>query len=79
MEGRFQLLNTYSGTIRFSPLEGGFWKLESQDGNTYQLVGALKSLKDGQRVIVEGEIEKRRVSFVMAGPILKVKNIVLQE
>jgi len=72
-------LSTFSGTIRFSPLEGGFWKLEGADGNTYHLVGSLKSLKDGQRVMVEGEIEKRRVSFVMAGPILNVQNIVLQE
>lgn len=69
----------FAGTIRFSPLEGGFWKLESPDGNTYQLVGALKNLKDGQHVVIEGEIEKRRVSFVMAGPILNVHDIVLQE
>ncbi len=72
-------MKTFSGTIHFSPLEGGFWKLVSEDGNTYQLVGTLKNLKDGQRVSLQGEIERRRVSFAMTGPILRVSEIVLQE
>ena len=70
-------MESYIGTVRFMPLEGGFWQLICEDGETYHLVGKLKGLKDGTRVTIRGTLEKRRLSFAMAGPILRVQEIVL--
>jgi hypothetical protein len=70
-------MNSYTGVVRFSPLEGGFWQLVAEDGTTYHLVGNLKNLKDGKRVSVEGQIEKKRLSFAMTGPILRAEKVVL--
>ncbi len=70
-------MDNYTGTVRFSPLEGGFWQFLSDDGTTYHLVGNLKNLKDGKRVSVEGQVEKKRLSFAMIGPILRAESIVL--
>ena len=70
-------METFSGTVRFMPLEGGFWQLVSDDGETYHLVGNLKGLKDGTRVSIEGQREKKRLSFAMVGPILRVEKVVL--
>lgn len=68
-------MNLYTGKVKFSPLEGGFWQLQADDGTTYHLVGNLKNLKDGVRISVEGELEKKRFSFAMTGPVLRVQNI----
>lgn len=68
-------MNTFTGKVKFSPLEGGFWQLDSDDGVTYHLVGNLKNLKDGMRVSVEGEVEKKRFAFAMTGPILRAEKI----
>ncbi len=65
----------FSGTVRLSALEGGFWQLDADDGKRYQLVGNLKGLKDGQSIELEGEPQEHRVSFTMVGPILRVKKI----
>lgn len=65
----------FSGKVRLSALEGGFWQLDADDGKRYQLVGSLKGLKDGQSVEVDGEIEEQRLSFAMIGPVLRVKRI----
>ncbi len=65
----------FSGKVRLSALEGGFWQLDADDGKHYQLVGNLKGLKDGQTVELEGQPEEQRLSFAMIGPILRVKKI----
>jgi len=65
----------FSGTVRFSALEGGFWQLDAEDGKRYQLVGNIKGLKDGEKVDVEGELQQRRLSFAMIGPVLKVTRL----
>ena len=72
-------MKMYSGTIRFSPLEGGFWQLESDDGQIYQLTGKLKGLKEGKNASIEGEIRPNRFSFAMTGPILFVNKLVLKD
>ena len=63
-----------SGTIKKSDLEGGHWLLVTGDGDQYQLDGA-KGVKDGQKVVVEGKVEKAAFGIGMTGPILKVKTI----
>jgi len=55
------------GTIRRSDLEGGHWILVVENGEQYQLNGAVGSPKDGQSVEVEGNIDKGAMSFGMMG------------
>ena len=62
------------GTIRKNDLEGGFWELVAEDGEHYQLRGAEGDLKDGQRVEVEGKVDKDAFGIGMTGPTLDVKS-----
>ncbi len=57
-----------TGTIRHSDLEGGHWVLEVEGRDQYQLAGALRGLKDGMRVEVEGKLDKQTMGFGMMGP-----------
>ncbi len=68
-------MKKYSGIVRFSALEGGFWQMDSDDGKRYQLVGNIKGLKDGEKVKLEAELQDHRMSFAMAGPILQVSKV----
>ena len=63
-----------SGTIKKSDLEGGHWLLVTGSGEQYQLEGA-KGVKDGEKVTVEGKVERAAFGIGMTGPILKVKKI----
>jgi len=69
----------FSGVARRNDLEGGHWQLVADDGTAYVLEGeaveAAGALTDGQRVVVEGAVDKGAMSFAMTGPTLKVKSI----
>jgi hypothetical protein len=61
------------GTIRKNDLEGGFWELVADDGEHYQLRGGGDGLcVDGQRVEVEGKVDKGGFGIGMTGPYLDV-------
>lgn len=62
------------GRIAFEDLETGVWVLKGDDGRTYQLDGGDRKIKkDGQRVEVEGDVDKDAITIGMAGPVLRVK------
>lgn len=63
------------GTIRRSTLEGGHWILETEKGETYQLVGATTGCKDGLKAEVEGKVDKNAMGIGMTGPHLTVQSI----
>ena len=63
------------GTVKRSDLEGGQWILETEDGDTYQLVGAITGAKDGMRARVEGKVDKGTMGIGMTGPSLTVSKI----
>jgi len=65
---------TFTGTVRKSDLEGGFFELESDDGSTYRLEGADK-LTAGHRVKVHGKLESGGFGIHMSGPAIKVSRI----
>jgi len=69
----------FSGVARRNDLEGGHWQLVADDGTAYVLEGdaveAGGALVDGERLVVEGAVDKGAMSFAMTGPILKVKSI----
>ena len=50
-----------TGRVVFRDIETGVWVLEGDDGRTYQLAGGDRKIKkDGQRVEVEGKVDRRR-------------------
>ena len=63
------------GTIRRSDLEGGHWVLETDDGDRYQLTGALGDCQDGLVAEVEGKVDKNAMGIGMMGPQLAVQKI----
>lgn len=68
----------YTGTIRRNDLEGGFFELVTDGGETFKLEGA-DGVKDGDRVSVEGSVESGGFGIHMTGsPTLKVDKIETQ-
>ncbi len=62
------------GKVSFRDIETGVWMLEGDDGRTYQLDGGDRKIKkDGQRVEVEGDVDKDALTAGMVGPVFQVK------
>jgi hypothetical protein len=57
---------TFSGTIRKNDLEGGFFELKTDSGETYRLEGA-DGVADGDKVEVEGDVESGGFGIHMTG------------
>lgn len=64
----------FTGTVRSSALEGGFFELQCDDGKVYRLEGDV-SVKDGDRVRVHGTVESGGFGIHMSGPSLAVERI----
>ncbi len=65
----------YEGTVKKNPIAGGHWTLETADGTTYQLVADGATLVDGQKVVVDGKVDKAAMGIAMTGPILRAKSV----
>lgn len=66
-------MSEFPGTIEFLDLEGGVWVLTTAAGDHYQLFrapGAL--LKEGQAVVIQGEIKTDMMTAAQVGPVLEV-------
>lgn len=63
------------GTIRKSDLEGGHWTIETDDGDTYQLIGKTDGCKDGLKAEVDGKVDKDQMGFGMTGAHFQVNSI----
>jgi len=63
------------GTIRRNDLSGGHWTIETDKGETYQLVGSVEGCKDGLQAEVEGKVDKGAMGIGMTGPIFTVQSI----
>lgn len=64
----------FTGTIRKSDLEGGFFELHTEDGDVYRLEGAAK-LTEGAQVVVHGHVEEGGFGIHMSGPAIKVDRV----
>ena len=66
------------GVIEFVDVEGGCWRLKS-DNRYYELIGeGISSLqKEGQNVKVLGKVDNTIVSICQVGTVFKVKTILL--
>lgn len=64
------------GTIRFKPMEGGFFALESVNGQKYTLMGLPKAHKrDGLIVEIEGSVNPDMMTIYQFGEPLKVTHV----
>ena len=63
-----------SGTVRCSDLEGGLLTFETSAGETYQLTGDTKGLKDGMKAELHGKVEKDQMGIGMVGAHFAVKS-----
>ncbi len=67
------------GRIAFQDIETGIWTLQGDDGRTYQLDGGDRKIKkDGQRVEVEGDVDRDALTAGMVGPVFRVKRYKLE-
>ena len=68
-------MGKFHGTVRRSDLEGGHWQLVADDGTTYVLEGATRSIEqDGAKVEIDGAVAKDVMGIAMTGPTLRVKS-----
>jgi hypothetical protein len=63
------------GTIRRNDMAGGHWTLETDKGETYQLVGKTDNCKDGLQAEVDGKVDKDQMGIGMSGPHFQVSEI----
>ncbi|MBN1203469.1 MAG: hypothetical protein JXB05_00910 [Myxococcaceae bacterium] len=62
-----------TGRVVFRDIETGVWVLEGDDGRTYQLAGGDRKIKkEGQRIEVEGQVDKDALTLHMVGPVFNV-------
>ncbi len=65
----------FTGTVHKNDLEGGVWELHADDGERYQLRGGDGKLRaEGQKVVVQGKVDKGGFGIGMTGPILDVSS-----
>jgi hypothetical protein len=65
---------SFTGTIRYSALEGGFFELHTDDGKVYRLAGEAK-VGDGDRVRVHGRVANGGFGIHMSGPSIDVDRV----
>ncbi len=67
-------MTKFKGKIVHSDLEGGFWTLETADGDVYKLEGGDKALQqEGKEAEVEGAVDEGEMGIGFGAPVLKVK------
>jgi hypothetical protein len=67
-------MGKFKGKVVRSDLEGGFWTLEGDDGNTYKLEGGGKELlKKGVKAEIEGNVDDEAMGIGFGAPVLRVK------
>ena len=64
---------TFTGTVRYNDLEGGFYELVTDKGDVYRL--SKCSAKNGQQVKVKGKVEGAGFGIHMTGPSIEVDSI----
>jgi hypothetical protein len=71
---------TVSGTIHKSNLGAGTWALNSDGGQTYEIMHDAPTdlLKEGQKVKIKGQVRENVMSIAMIGPILEVESFEVQ-
>jgi len=64
-----------SGKVEHVDVGSGAFVLVGDDGQRYQLAGGDRGMKKpGQRIEVDGEVDKDAVTTAMVGPLLRVKS-----
>ncbi len=65
-----------TGTVRYLPMEGGFWGIVGDDGNNYDPMDLAPAFqKEGMRVRFEAIPETDMMSIRMWGALVKITRI----
>ena len=66
-----------TGTVRYFPLEGGFWAVRSDDGVTYDPMNGLapEFRRENLRVTMIAKVRTDMGGIHMVGPIVEVLSI----
>lgn len=66
-----------TGTVRYFPLEGGFWAVRGDDGTTYDPMNGLAPAyqRDNMRVSMVARVRNDMGGIHMVGPIVEVLSI----
>ncbi len=64
----------WKGTLRRGLVGPGFWKLDADDGRSYQLVGDVPASLEGQRVQIKGDSSGLLGIAALAG-VIRVEQI----
>ena len=64
-----------TGTIKRNDLSGGHWVIETDKGETYQLVGSIDACRDGMKAEIEGKVDKQAMGIGMTGPHFSVQKL----
>lgn len=64
---------TFTGTVRYNDLEGGFHELVTDKGDVYRLSKCTATA--GDKVRVKGKIEGAGFGIHMSGPSIEVESI----
>ena len=66
-----------TGTVRYFPLEGGFWAVRGDDGITYDPMNGLASefQRENLRVTMVAKVRTDMGGIHMVGPIVEVLSI----
>lgn len=69
---------TYTGTIVYKNLEGGFFALHTHKGQKYTLKGLQSAYRrDGLIAEVSGVVDESAITFTQYGKLLVVKSVVI--
>jgi len=72
---------TIVGTVKFVPIEGGFWAIRGREPGsgsmqTYEPVNLPETFQvDGLQVEVRALVRKNQASFRQVGPIIEIRSI----
>ena len=66
-----------TGTVRYFPLEGGFWAVQGDDGVTYDPINGLAPAfqRENMRVTLVAKVRNDMGGIHMVGPIVEVISI----
>jgi hypothetical protein len=65
-----------SGTVNYVAIEGGFYVIHGDDGNTYDPLNLAKGYQvDGLRVCFVARLRKDVASFHMVAPLVEIQSV----
>jgi hypothetical protein len=73
-------INSQRGTVQFTNVEGGCWRISGEDGENYEPIGLNEAYKkDGLKIKFSGKIADGRTSVCQVGTLISITKIEIDE